>query len=107
QKRTMVENGVLQSWFLDMRSANQLKLSTTGHASRGAGYNPLPAPTNLSLQPGEPSPEQLLSDIASGFYVTEMVGMGVNLVTGDFSQGATGFWIDRGEIAYPVSEVTI
>ena len=103
----MVENGVLQTWLLDCASAKQIGLATTGHAARGTGGPPSPSPTNLYLAEGSLSPEALMSDIAEGFYVTELIGMGVNGVTGDYSRGAAGFWIENGEIAYPVSEVTI
>lgn len=107
QKREMIKDGVLQSWFLDMRSAAKLGLATTGHASRGMGSPPSPSSTNLYMQAGTLSPQALISDIKSGFYVTETFGMGVSLVTGDYSQGAAGFWIENGQIAYPVSEITI
>lgn len=107
RKRTLVENGTLTSWILDIRTANKLGLVTTGHATRGAGSAPSPAATNIYMQNGAQSPETLMRDIKSGFYVTEAFGMGVNTVTGDYSQGASGFWIENGEIAYPVSEITI
>jgi PmbA protein len=103
----VVADGVLKSWLLDCRSARQLGLRSTGHASRGTGGPPSPAPTNLYLEAGTQSPEALIGTIGSGFLVTELMGMGVNLVTGDYSRGAAGFWIDDGKIAYPVSEVTI
>lgn len=106
-KRTLVENGVLSTWLLDVRSANQLGLITTGHAARGLASPPSPAPTNLYLAPGTVSRADLLSSTGEGFYVTETFGMGVNLITGDYSQGASGFWLSGGEFAYPVSEVTI
>lgn len=106
QRRAMVEDGVLQSWFLDLRAANQLGLATTGHASRGLSGTS-PAPSNLYLQAGACSPQALMQDISEGLYVTETFGMGINLVTGDYSQGASGFWIENGAIAYPVSELTI
>lgn len=106
-KRAMIKDGVLQSWFLDCRSANKLGLTTTGHAGRGIGSNPSPSSTNLYMEAGTHTPQELMADIVDGFYITETFGMGVNLITGDYSQGASGFWIERGEIAYPVSEVTI
>jgi PmbA protein len=92
---------------LDVRSANQLGLKTTGHAARGTSSPPSPAATNLYLEPGPVSPAELMADIGQGFYVTELIGSGVHLVTGDYSRGAVGFWIDGGGLAYPVSEVTI
>jgi PmbA protein len=103
----VIEDGVLETWLLDCRSARQLGLHSTGHASRGIGGPPSPSPTNLYLEAGTISPEALISTIASGFLVTELMGMGVNPVTGDYSRGAAGFWIENGEIAFPVSEVTI
>ena len=106
-KRNLVENGILKSWILDLRSARQLGLQTTGHAVRGTSSPPSPSTTNLYMKPGLTSPSELMSDIESGFYVTEMIGMGVDSVTGDYSRGATGFWIEKGELAFPVSEMTI
>lgn len=106
-RRSLVENGVLTGWLLDLRSARQLGLETTGHAARGTASPPSPSATNVHLVAGSLSPDELIADIASGFYVTELVGMGVNGVTGDYSRGASGFWIENGEIAHPVSEVTI
>ncbi len=103
----LVEDGVLKTWVLDLRSARQLSLKSTGHASRGTSSPPSPSTTNLYLAAGKESPQQLMADIASGFYCTELIGFGVNNVTGDYSRGASGFWIENGEIAYPVSEITI
>lgn len=107
EKRAFVDNGVLQSWILDARSAKQLGLETTGHASRGLGGAPYPSASNLYMENGTVSLKELLSDIKEGFYVTETFGMGINGVTGDYSQGAAGFWIENGEITVPVSEMTI
>jgi len=106
-RTAVVENGVLKTWLLDCASARQLGLATTGHAARGTGGPPHPSPTNFYMQPGPLSPEALMADIADGFYVTELMGMGVDTVTGDYSRGASGFWIENGRIAYPVSEVTV
>ncbi|HVZ92561.1 MAG TPA: TldD/PmbA family protein [Rhizomicrobium sp.] len=106
-RRALVVDGKLSSWLLDCSSARQLGLRTTGHAARGVGGPPAPSPTNLYMEPGSRTPKELMSDIKSGFYVTDLMGMGVNLVTGDYSRGASGFWIENGEIAYPVAEVTI
>ena len=103
----LIENGVLRTWLLDCASARQLGLETTGHAARGTGGPPMPSSTNLYMAPGTVTRDALIADIAAGFYVTELMGMGVNGVTGDYSRGATGFWIENGAIAYPVSEVTI
>jgi PmbA protein len=105
--RKIIEDGILTTWLLDSRSARQLELSSTGHASRGIGGPPSPAPTNLYLEAGAASPAELIGDIESGLYVTELIGMGINGVTGDYSRGAAGFWIDKGEIAWPVSELTV
>jgi PmbA protein len=107
RKLKIVEDGVLKSWLLDCATARELELQTTGHAQRGVSSVPYPGPSNLYLQAGEPSPDQLIADIADGFYVTDLIGMGVNLVTGDYSRGAAGFWIENGKRTYPVSEVTI
>ncbi len=106
-RRAIVDKGVLTTWLLDLRSARQLGLKTTGHAARGTSSPPGPSATNVWIEPGAVSPQALISDIESGFYVTEMMGMGVNGVTGDYSRGAAGFWIDKGEIAFPVSEMTV
>ncbi len=106
-KRAFIDDGVLTSWVLDLRSARQLGLRSTGHASRGTSGPPGPATTNLYMAPGALSPQALMADIKSGLYVTELIGMGVNGVTGDYSRGASGFWIENGEIAYPVNEITI
>ncbi|WP_160120154.1 TldD/PmbA family protein [Rhodovarius lipocyclicus] len=103
----LVEDGVLRSWVLDGRSARQLGLASTGHASRGTSGPPGPATTNLWLAPGHVTPRELMEDIAEGLYVTEMIGMGVNPITGDYSRGAAGFMIRHGELAEPVSEITI
>lgn len=107
QRRTIIEKGVLQTWLLDLRSARQLGLQSTGHAARGTSSMPSPSATNLYMEAGSLSPEELMADIKSGFYVTETMGFGVNGVTGDFSQAAAGFWIEDGKIAFPVSELTI
>jgi PmbA protein len=107
RRRAIIDNGVLTTWLLDLRSSRQLGLKTTGHAARGTASPPSPAATNVWIEPGALSPEELMADIESGFYVTEMMGMGVNGVTGDYSRGAAGFWIENGEIAFPVSEMTV
>ena len=103
----MIEDGVLTSWFLDSATARELGLETTGHAARGVSSSPSPSPTNLHLEAGSASPQELISAIDDGFYVTDLIGMGVNLVTGDYSRGASGLWIEHGVLTYPVSEVTI
>lgn len=103
----VVEDGVLQTWILDTSTARQLGLATTGSAARGTGGPPGPSTTNLYLEAGNVSPAELIADIKQGFYVTELIGMGVNGVTGDYSRGAAGYWIEDGEIAYPVTEITV
>lgn len=106
-RREMVEDGRLTSWFLDLATARQLGLTSTGHAARGAGSPPSPGSTNLYLAPGSIGRDALIGDIERGFYVTELMGSSVSLVTGDYSRGASGFWIENGEITFPVSEMTI
>lgn len=103
----LVSDGVLQHWLLDSRSARQLKMQTNGRAARGLSSGTSPSSTNIIVGAGELSSDALIAEIDNGFYVTETFGMGVNLVTGDYSQGASGFWIEKGKITYPVSEVTI
>jgi PmbA protein len=107
QRRALIEDGVLTTWILDLRSARQLGLRSTGHASRGTGGPPGPSATNLWLEPGPVTQAELIEDIAQGLYVTELIGFGVNGITGDYSRGAAGFWIEDGEITHPVSEVTV
>jgi PmbA protein len=107
ERRALVKDGVLTTWILDCASARELGLKTTGHAQRGVSSTPSPGASNLHLAPGALSPEQMIKDIEDGFYITDLIGMGVNLVTGDYSRGASGFWIEHGELTYPVSEVTI
>jgi PmbA protein len=103
----LVEDGVLKTWLLDCATARELNLKTTGHAQRGVSSVPSPGPSNLHLAPGAKTPQELIGEIEDGFYVTDLIGMGVNLVTGDYSRGASGFWIEQGQRTYPVSEVTI
>ncbi len=105
--RDLIADGVLTTWLLDSRSARQLGMVSTGHAARGTGGPPSPAPTNLYLDPGRPSPAELMADIELGIYVNELIGMGVNGVTGDYSRGAAGFMIRDGALAEPVAELTI
>ena len=107
KKLAIVDGGVLTSWLLDCATARELGMTTTGHAHRGVSSAPSPGPYNLHLEAGTASPKQLIADIKQGFYVTDLIGSGVNGVTGDYSRGASGFWIENGEITYPVSEVTI
>jgi len=105
--RAIIEDGVLTTWLLDSRSARQLGLVSTGSASRGTGGPPGPSATNVTLAVGGATPDELMSDIVEGLYVTELMGGGVNGITGDYSRGATGFMIRNGQLAEPVSEITI
>ncbi len=103
----LIEDGLLTTWLLDCAAARQLGLESTGHATRGTGGPPSASATNLHLEAGAVSPAELIADIDDGFYVTELIGMGINGVTGDYSRGASGFWIEKGEIAYPVAGLTV
>ncbi|MCA1908256.1 MAG: TldD/PmbA family protein [Magnetospirillum sp.] len=107
KRLNVVEDGVLTTWLLDCRSARQLGLKSTGHASRGTTSPPSPSASNFYLEAGAVTVAEMIGDIPDGFYVTELFGQGVNGVTGDYSRGAAGFWIEGGEIAYPVSEITV
>jgi len=107
QTRNIIDGGTLTTWILDLATSRQLDLETTGHASRGTSGPPSPSTTNVHMAAGDVSKEDLIGAIDQGFYVTELIGMGVNGVTGDYSRGAGGFWIENGEIAYPVNEITI
>ena len=102
----VIENGVLRHWFLSSSVARELHLETNGHGVRSAS-SVQPASTNFAIEPGEKSPDEMMKAIKNGFYVTELFGHGVDLVTGQYSRGASGFWIENGELAYPVSEVTL
>jgi PmbA protein len=103
---TMVDRGVLGHWFLSTSAASELGLETNGRGVR-ASSSVVPSSTNFAIEPGQESAQALIGALQSGFYVTEVFGQGVDMVTGDYSRGASGFWIDKGELAYPVSEVTI
>jgi PmbA protein len=107
QRRALVEDGVLKTWLLDCATARELGMKTTGHASRGVSSVPSPSPTNLHLEPGTKSPADLIRDIEQGLFITDLIGHGANIVSGDYSRGASGFWIENGELTYPVSEITI
>jgi PmbA protein len=107
EKLALVDDGVLQSWIMDSSSARQLGLETSGRAARGTGGPPGPSTTNLYLEAGSISRDDLIGDIKQGFYITELIGMGVNGVTGDYSRGAAGYWIEDGEITFPVTEITV
>lgn len=106
-KRAIIDEGVLTTWLLDCATARELGLTTTGHAHRGVSSSPSPGAYNLHMEAGSVSPEDLIADIKEGFYVTDLIGSGVNGVTGDYSRGAGGFWIENGKLTYAVSEITI
>ncbi len=103
----VIDGGMLETWLLDSASARQLGLEPTGHAARGVGGGPGVSASNLYMEPGHVPPATLIGEIDDGVYVTELIGMGVNGVTGDYSRGASGFRIEKGELVEPVSEFTI
>jgi PmbA protein len=107
RRTVVIENGVLKSYLLNTYTAKKLRLQTTGNASRGLAGTPGIGPGNYFLQPGPKTPKELISGIKEGLYVTEFLGQGVNLVTGDYSRGASGQWISGGEFTYPVEEITV
>ena len=107
RKKTVVERGELKSYLLDTYSGKKLGMKSTGNASRSVGSPPGVSAANFYLAAGRDSPEQIIRSVKAGLYVTEMIGFGVNMVTGDYSRGAAGLWIENGEFAYPVEEVTI
>ena len=107
RRTVVIENGVLKSYVLNTYTARKLGLQTTANASRGLAGTPGIGPGNYFLQPGTKTPQQLIGEVKEGLYVTEFLGMGVNLVTGDYSRGASGLWISGGELTYPVEEITV
>ena len=107
RRTVVIERGVLKSYLLNTYTARKLKLQTTGNAARGLTGNPGIGSGNFFLQPGEKTPQEIIGEISSGLYVTEFLGFGVNLVTGDFSRGASGLWIENGELTFPVEEITV
>jgi PmbA protein len=107
RRTVVIENGVLKSYVLNTYTAKKLGLQTTGNASRGLAGTPGIGPGNYFLQPGTKTPQRLIGELKEGLYVTEFLGMGVNLVTGDYSRGASGLWISGGELTYPVEEITV
>jgi PmbA protein len=107
RRTTVVEHGILRSYLLDTYSARKLGLRSTGNAARSAGEPPGVSPTNFFLAPGSHTPQEMIASIPNGLYVTGLIGFGVNLVTGDYSRGASGVWIENGELTYPVEEITI
>ncbi|HUA59528.1 MAG TPA: TldD/PmbA family protein [Verrucomicrobiae bacterium] len=107
RRTVVIENGVLKSYLLNTYTAKKLGLETTANASRGLAGTPGIGPGNYFLQPGTKTPQQIIGEIKEGLYVTEFLGHGANLVTGDYSRGASGLWISGGELAYPVEEITV
>ena len=107
RRTTVVERGVLKSYLLDTYSGRKLGLASTGNASRSVGENPSVGPTNFYLAPGTKTAQDIIRTVKQGLYVTDLIGFGINMVTGDYSRGASGFWIEGGELAYPVEEITI
>ncbi len=107
RRKPLVEKGVLKTYVMNTYTARKLGMQSTGNASRGLAGNPGIGAGNFYLEPGELTPEQIIGDVKNGLYVTSTMGFGVNLVTGDYSQGAAGLWIENGELAYPVEEITI
>ncbi|MBM4120142.1 MAG: TldD/PmbA family protein [Nitrospira sp.] len=107
RKTTVVERGVLKSYLLDTYSGKKLGLASTGNASRSVGDSPTVGATNFYLVPGAVAPAEIIRSVKRGLYVTELIGFGINMVTGDYSRGAAGFWIENGELAYPVEEITV
>jgi PmbA protein len=107
QQRSFIDKGVLTSWVLDLRSARQLGLVPTGNGARGPASQPSPTTTNLHMEAGEQSPAELMKAIGTGLLITDFIGSSINSATGDYSRGASGFWIENGEISYPVSEITV
>ncbi len=107
RRNVVVERGVLKTYLLDTYAARKLNLTSTGNASRSVGEAPSAGATNFYLAPGTISPEKMIRSVTRGLYVTGLIGFGINMVTGDYSRGAVGFWIENGELAYPVEEITI
>ncbi|MGH7258189.1 MAG: TldD/PmbA family protein [Nitrospiraceae bacterium] len=107
RKNVVVDRGMLASYLLDTYSAKKLSLTSTGNASRSVGESPSVGPTNFYLVPGTATPQLIVGSVKRGLYVTDLIGFGINMVTGDYSRGASGFWIENGELAYPVEEITI
>jgi len=107
KRYAVIEDGVLTTWLLDLAAARQLNLKPTGHAARGTSGPPGPTTSNFYLEKGKLSPDELIADIKSGLYITDLIGFGVNGVTGDYSRGASGFWIENGKRAWPVSGITV
>jgi PmbA protein len=107
RRYAVIDDGHLTTWLLDLAAARQLKLKPTGHAARGTSGPPSPTTSNFYLEKGKLSVEELIGDIKSGLFITDLIGFGVNGVTGDYSRGASGFWIENGKLGWPVSGITV
>ncbi len=107
RRRNFIDKGVLTSWVLDLRSARQLNLEPTGNGARGLASQPSPQTSNMHMEQGAQSPEDMIKALSKGLLITEFIGNAINAATGDYSRGASGFWIENGEIQYPVSEITV
>jgi PmbA protein len=107
RKTVVINKGILGTYLLDSYSARKLGLESTGNAARNIGDGPTVSPTNFYLSPGTHTPEEIIRSVKQGLYVIELIGFGINLVTGDYSRGAFGIWIENGELTYPVEGVTI
>ncbi len=107
RRRDIVADGVLTGWTLDLGTARRLGMTSTASATSGPGAAPAPGVTNIALTQGTQSREDLLRDMGTGLLVTSMIGASINATTGDYSRGASGFWVENGEIAYPVNECTL
>ncbi len=105
--RNFIDKGMLTSWVLDLRSARQLNLQPTGNGSRGLASQPSPSTSNMHMEPGAQSPAEMIKALNKGLLITEFIGSSINPATGDYSRGVSGFWIENGEIKFPVSEVTV
>jgi PmbA protein len=106
-RRDIVADGVLTGWTLDLATARKLGLSSTGNAARGTGGPPSPSVSNVALTQGSQSLEQMMAEMGTGLLITSMIGSSINATTGDYSRGASGFWVENGQIAYPVNECTV
>jgi len=107
KRYAVIDDGHLTTWLLDLAAARQLKLKPTGHAARGTSGPPSPTTSNFYLEKGKLSVDELIGDIKSGLFITDLIGFGVNGVTGDYSRGASGFWIENGKLGWPVSGITV
>ena len=107
RKYTLIKDGILQQWLLDLSSAKQLNLKPSGNAKRGISGPPSPGTSNFMISPGDVTPDNLIKNVSEGFFVTDMIGSSVSMITGDYSRGASGFWIKNGELSIPITEATI